>query len=35
MMSEVIGSIANLVCIPWKDNVTKKGTCSILKEDLI
>ena len=32
---ELIGSINNLVFLPWEENVKKQGNCSITKEDLI
>lgn len=32
---DLIGSIANLIFLPWKDNVLKQGKCSIKKEDLL
>lgn len=30
----LIGSLANLEFIPWRDNLKKQGSCSIFKEDL-
>jgi hypothetical protein len=32
---DLIGSIANLIFLPWKDNVLKQGKSSIKKEDLL